>query len=119
MSLRQEATAEDANEVIEIMKSSMVDTFSDDFGTLDISLGMKIRKVFQNWFQPLEQILKRFLLENVGMKINKAFENWFQPIVEDCNNPVKHTKVQPWSWRQKKVDIGREKRLFLTFPACF
>ena len=40
MSLRQEATAEDANEVIEIMKSSMVDTFSDDFGTLDISLGM-------------------------------------------------------------------------------
>ena len=40
LSLRQEATAEDASEVIEIMKSSMVDTFSDDIGSLDISMGI-------------------------------------------------------------------------------
>ena len=40
LSLRQEATGEDASEVIEIMKSSMVDTFSDDIGSLDISLGI-------------------------------------------------------------------------------
>ena len=37
LSLRSEATAEDANEVIEIMKLSMVDTFTDDIGGLDIS----------------------------------------------------------------------------------
>ena len=40
LSLRQEATGEDASEVIEIMKSSMVDTFSDDIGSLDISMGI-------------------------------------------------------------------------------
>ena len=40
LSLRQEATGEDASEVIEIMKSSMVDTFSDEIGSLDISLGI-------------------------------------------------------------------------------
>ena len=40
MSLRQDATAEDAKEVIEIMKSSMIDTFSDEIGTLDMSIGI-------------------------------------------------------------------------------
>ena len=37
LELRQEATAEDANEVIEIMKSSMVDAFSDDIGGIDFN----------------------------------------------------------------------------------
>ena len=40
MAPRQEATGEDASEVIEIMRSSMVDTFSDEIGTLDISMGI-------------------------------------------------------------------------------
>ena len=79
---------------------------------------MKIRKLFQNWFQPIVEILKKFLLENVGMKIRKVFQNWFQPIVEDYNNPAKHTKVQPWSWRQKKVDIGCEKKTYSWINDC-
>lgn len=33
--LREEATEQDAHDVIEIMKYSMVDTYSDDFGMLD------------------------------------------------------------------------------------
>lgn len=35
LELREEATKEDANDVIEIMKYSMVDTYSDQYGGLD------------------------------------------------------------------------------------
>lgn len=35
--LREEATGTDAKEVIEIMRSSMLDTFTDELGTLDFS----------------------------------------------------------------------------------
>lgn len=37
LNLRSEVSAEDAQEVIEIMKCSMVDTFSDEVGELDFS----------------------------------------------------------------------------------
>lgn len=37
MELREEATANDALDVVEIMKYSLVDTFSDEYGTLDFS----------------------------------------------------------------------------------
>jgi len=40
MELREEATKEDAEEVVEIMRSSMIDTFSDDIGQLDFSRSM-------------------------------------------------------------------------------
>ena len=35
LSLREEATGEDAQDVVQIMKFSMNDTFSDEFGILD------------------------------------------------------------------------------------
>ena len=35
MELREEATAQDAREVVEVMKFSMNDTFSDEYGLLD------------------------------------------------------------------------------------
>ena len=37
LELRTVATVKDAQDVIEIMKFSMIDTFSDDVGDLDIS----------------------------------------------------------------------------------
>ena len=37
MELREEATAQDAKDVVEIMKFSMCDTFSDQYGMLDFN----------------------------------------------------------------------------------
>ena len=37
LELREEATEQDALQVVEIMRSSMIDTFSDDIGVLDFS----------------------------------------------------------------------------------
>lgn len=37
MELREEATGEDARDVVEILKFSMNDTFSDQYGMLDFN----------------------------------------------------------------------------------
>ena len=39
LDLREHITAQDAEEVVEIMKCSFFDTFSDEFGTLDFTVG--------------------------------------------------------------------------------
>lgn len=37
MDLREEATAKDANDVISLVKHSLIDTFSDEFGNIQLS----------------------------------------------------------------------------------
>ena len=98
MSLRNEATEEDAEEVIEIMKTSMLDTFSDDIGTLDISRavhgsGMSKGSAKKKLVAAMEQyanstgnklfsvdLIKQFAME-VGLATPK-----FRDVLDSLNN---------------------------------
>eukprot|EP01083_Nonionella_stella_P120737 362060_1 len=47
LELREEVTAEDANDVVEVMKESMYDTFSDEFGSVDFRRAKGLSKAKQ------------------------------------------------------------------------
>lgn len=62
--LREEATEQDARDVIEIMKYSMIDTYSDDFGLLDFrrsqhGSGMSSRSQANRFIAVLQRLSKK------------------------------------------------------------
>jgi len=64
LELREKATAQDAMEVVEIMKNSMVDTFSDELGVLDYTRsqngsGMSKRAQCKKFIGELSRISER------------------------------------------------------------
>jgi len=75
MELREETTKADAEEVVEIMRSSMIDTFTDDIGQLDFSRsamgsGMSSRGAAKKFLRAVElqaqrQQKKRFSVDEL------------------------------------------------------
>jgi len=99
LELREEAGEQDAADVVEIMKSSMVDTFSDQIGVLDFSRsqmgsGMSSRGAAKKFIQALQRQADRLQknvftvdeMKTIANMVNISVPGSFMDFVFSLNN---------------------------------
>lgn len=96
LNLRSDATAQDAMEVIEIMKSSMLDTFSDEVGQLDFSRSLhgsgmskgsakkKFVAILEKFGQQGTKLFSTDQLKQIAMEVGLASDK-FSDTLESLN----------------------------------
>jgi len=117
LELREEAVEQDALDVVEIMKSSMVDTFSDQIGVLDFSRsqmgsGMSSRGAAKKFVQALQRQAERLQknvftvdeMKTIANMANISVPGSFMDFVFSLNNQGFLIKKSPKIYQLLSVD---------------
>lgn len=95
LELREEVTEQDARDVIEIMKQSLLETFEDEFGNIDFrkSSGMSKSKEIKRFIQKLQKLSEQNCksifsadeLQQIAKDINLNYGDNFTDFLSNIN----------------------------------
>ncbi|CAB3240811.1 unnamed protein product [Arctia plantaginis] len=98
--LREEATVEDANDVISLVKHSLIDTFSDEFGNIQLSRSIngsgvssrnKLKKFLDALTRRSHQLGKDVFTRQEMIQIHKA-----AGVAGDANDLIEAMHIQAY-----------------------